>query len=99
MMKDRDERLEERFAERDEILEERQSEIYDRLVPAINDVISDLREFKEGFEEQNLRQRERVNQLSEFSHHLRRDYEQQTRFLQDNGCDAWQGGDKWIDSR
>ena len=47
MMKDRDERLEERFAERDESLEERQSEIYDRLVPAINDVTSDMKEFKE----------------------------------------------------
>ena len=47
MMKDRDERLEERFAERDESLEERQSEIYDRLVPAINDVTSDIKEFKE----------------------------------------------------
>ena len=52
IMKGRDERLEERFAERDEILEERQSEIYDRLVPAINDVTSDLKEWKEGFEEQ-----------------------------------------------
>ena len=47
MMKVRDERLEERFAERDESLEERQSEIYDRLVPAINDVTSDMKEFKE----------------------------------------------------
>ena len=58
IMKGRDERLEERFAERDEILEERQSEIYDRLVPAINDVTSDLREWKEGYFERLAEQLE-----------------------------------------